>query len=117
MCLLRNKKNYLGIILTTPFYLELWSVLYIFQILTSHAECLDSFFVQWALRCLPEDGKYKSVDISMPVDSNKVDAILSAFTSGTEINSRYQNSGSDEEWDNIVLQFYGPFNNISVISS
>ena len=53
----------------------------------------------------------------MPVDSNKVDAILSAFTSGTEINSRYQNSGSDEEWDNIVLQFYGPFNNISVISS
>lgn len=57
------------------------------EILTSHAECLDTFFVQWALRCLPEDGKYKSVDISMPVDSNKVDAILSAFTSGTEINS------------------------------
>ena len=52
-------------------------------------ECFDTFFVQWAVRCLPEDGKYKSVDISMPVDSNKVDAILSAFTSGTEITSRY----------------------------
>ena len=58
------------------------------QILTAHAECIDTFFVQWAVRCLPEDGKYKSVDISLPVDSNKVDAILSAFTSGTEINSR-----------------------------
>ena len=60
----------------------------LFQVLTAQVECFDTFFVQWALRCLPEDGKYKSVDISMPVDSNKVDAILQAFTQGTEITSR-----------------------------
>jgi hypothetical protein len=46
---------------------------------------MDTFFVQWALKCFPEDGKYKSVDNSMPVDTAKVDFLLNALTQGTDL--------------------------------
>lgn len=55
------------------------------EMIMSNSECMDSFFVHWALRCFPEDGKYKSVDNSMPVDTSKVDALLNALTSGNDV--------------------------------
>ncbi|WAQ95065.1 MED24-like protein [Mya arenaria] len=54
------------------------------ELITSNMECINTFFVQWVLRCLPEDGKYKSVDISMSSDSSKVDFLLNALTSGSD---------------------------------
>ncbi|XP_052811866.1 mediator of RNA polymerase II transcription subunit 24-like isoform X2 [Mya arenaria] len=58
--------------------------LYGSELITSNMECINTFFVQWVLRCLPEDGKYKSVDISMSSDSSKVDFLLNALTSGSD---------------------------------
>ncbi|XP_060574517.1 mediator of RNA polymerase II transcription subunit 24-like [Ruditapes philippinarum] len=55
------------------------------EMIMSSAECMDTFFVQWALKCFPEDGKYKSVDNSMPVDTAKVDFLLNALTQGTDL--------------------------------
>ncbi|XP_052248773.1 mediator of RNA polymerase II transcription subunit 24-like isoform X10 [Dreissena polymorpha] len=55
------------------------------ELITGCSECQDTFFTQWVTRCLPEDGKYKSVDIGMPVEPSKVDFLLSALTSGSDI--------------------------------
>ncbi|XP_052248772.1 mediator of RNA polymerase II transcription subunit 24-like isoform X5 [Dreissena polymorpha] len=59
--------------------------IYGLELITGCSECQDTFFTQWVTRCLPEDGKYKSVDIGMPVEPSKVDFLLSALTSGSDI--------------------------------
>ncbi|KAL3832581.1 hypothetical protein ACJMK2_024214 [Sinanodonta woodiana] len=59
--------------------------LYGTEIITNSPECMDSFFVQWALKCLPEDGKYKSTDSGLLSDPNEVDALLTQFTTGKDL--------------------------------
>ena len=59
------------------------------QIITSSPDCSESFFAQWALKCLPEDGKYKCIDNSSPSDQHKVDLLLNQFTNGGEHKNRY----------------------------
>lgn len=58
--------------------------LYGTEIITSSPDCSESFFAQWALKCLPEDGKYKCIDNSSPSDQHKVDLLLNQFTNGGE---------------------------------
>ncbi|KAK3092255.1 hypothetical protein FSP39_000388 [Pinctada imbricata] len=55
------------------------------EIVTCNPECMDSFFVTWALQCLPEDGKYKCTDNFPPSDQNKVDTLLSQLLAGSDI--------------------------------
>ncbi|KAL4223940.1 Mediator of RNA polymerase II transcription subunit 24 [Mactra antiquata] len=55
------------------------------EMILSSPELMDTFFVQWILKCFPEEGKYKSIDSSMPVDTTKVDFLLNALTSGSDI--------------------------------
>ncbi|CAI9716342.1 Hypothetical predicted protein [Octopus vulgaris] len=58
--------------------------LYGAEIITSSPDCSESFFAQWSMKCLPEDGKYKCIENSSPSDQHKVDLLLNQFTNGGE---------------------------------
>ncbi|XP_067650609.1 mediator of RNA polymerase II transcription subunit 24-like isoform X2 [Haliotis asinina] len=59
--------------------------LYGTEIVTNLKDPSESFIIQWAQRWLPEDGKYKNVEICVPNDPNKVDNLLQQFTTGGEL--------------------------------
>lgn len=59
----------------------------LFQIITASPESSDTFFVQWATKCLPEDGKYKCIDTSQQ-DPAKVDNLLNQFSVGGELKTK-----------------------------
>ncbi|KAL5007754.1 hypothetical protein ScPMuIL_016560 [Solemya velum] len=61
--------------------------LYGTEIICSSIECSESFFVQWALKCLPDDGKYKCIENAVPTEANKVDVLLNQLSMG-ELNTR-----------------------------
>lgn len=52
-------------------------------------ESSKSFFAQWASQCLPEDGKYKSLELQEAPDSNKVDVLLTQFGPEGELKMRW----------------------------
>ncbi|XP_050418518.1 mediator of RNA polymerase II transcription subunit 24 isoform X3 [Patella vulgata] len=54
-------------------------------ITNGHKETVDSFFVQWAQRWFPEDGKYKNIENCNPSDSNKVESLINLFLSSGEL--------------------------------
>ncbi|CAH1788223.1 unnamed protein product [Owenia fusiformis] len=54
------------------------------EIVASHPESKDAFFTQWALKCLPEDGKFKCLDLFPMADANKVEVLLGQFNPGGE---------------------------------
>ena len=68
-------------------YVYLMSNLILYQqVISPSPEYSDSFFVQWATRCLPEDGKYKCIDNFTPTDQSKVDLLIQHLLSGMDIN-------------------------------
>ncbi|XP_021357333.1 mediator of RNA polymerase II transcription subunit 24-like isoform X3 [Mizuhopecten yessoensis] len=67
------------------------------QMISMSPEYADSFFIQWAQRCLPEDGRYKCVDNYSGTDQAKVDLLLSQLTRGDEIKQ------SSTKWHEICL--------------
>lgn len=42
------------------------------QVVLSGVENTESFFVQWATRCLPDENKYRSLEMHPPQDAAKV---------------------------------------------
>lgn len=51
-----------------------------------YSEYSASFIIQWGIHCLPEDGKFKSLDLFSAADSNKVDMLLGQLSSaGSEL--------------------------------
>lgn len=60
-----------------------------FQTVTSNTESSGSFFSQWATHCLPENGKYKSLNLFLPHDQQKVEALLGQFNPGSELRTKY----------------------------
>ncbi len=52
-------------------------------------ESSKSFFAQWASQCLPEDGKYKSLDLLAPADNAKVEVLLGQFSPEGELKMRW----------------------------
>ncbi|XP_022343431.2 mediator of RNA polymerase II transcription subunit 24-like isoform X1 [Crassostrea virginica] len=62
------------------------SQVYGLEVISPSPEYSDSFFVQWATRCLPEDGKYKCIDNFTPTDQSKVDLLIQHLLSGMDIN-------------------------------
>ncbi|XP_064613745.1 mediator of RNA polymerase II transcription subunit 24-like isoform X2 [Liolophura sinensis] len=67
------------------------------EILSCSADCMESFFVKWAVRCLPDEGKYKSIDNSGPTDSLKLDSLLSQMYVGGEIKTSLQ------KWNEVCM--------------
>ncbi|XP_064648525.1 mediator of RNA polymerase II transcription subunit 24-like [Lineus longissimus] len=59
--------------------------LYGVEIITQQRESAESFFAQWALRCLPEDGRFRSLDAYLPPDQAKVDSLITQFNVGGEL--------------------------------
>ncbi|KAI0211616.1 Mediator of RNA polymerase II transcription subunit 24 [Lamellibrachia satsuma] len=60
------------------------------QMYGTQATCSDpqyanAFFTQWALQCLPANGRYKSLQVLPPGDQSKVDALLAQFNPGGEL--------------------------------
>lgn len=56
--------------------------------IASSSESASSYFVQWALRCLPEDGKYKCLDLLNPPDNSKVEVLIGQLNPGGEIKTK-----------------------------
>ena len=51
-----------------------------------NSEYSASFIIQWGVHCLPEDGKFKSVEILSSGDSSKVEMLLGQLGSaGSEL--------------------------------
>ncbi|XP_061198259.1 mediator of RNA polymerase II transcription subunit 24-like isoform X2 [Saccostrea echinata] len=61
------------------------SQLYGLEITAPSPEYTDSFFLHWATRCLPEDGKYKCIDNFTPTDQSKLDILIQHLVSGVDI--------------------------------
>ncbi|XP_048736976.1 mediator of RNA polymerase II transcription subunit 24-like isoform X2 [Ostrea edulis] len=61
------------------------SQIYGLEITALTPEYTDSFFIHWATRCLPEDGKYKCIDNFTPTDQSKVDVLIQHLVSGVDI--------------------------------
>lgn len=45
----------------------------------------NAFFTQWALHGLPDNGRYKSLQLLPPGDQSKVDTLLAQFNPGGEL--------------------------------
>lgn len=63
---------------------------HITQTYGTEATCSDplyanAFFTQWALQCLPDNGRYKSLQVLPPGDQSKVNALLTQFNPGGEL--------------------------------
>jgi len=52
---------------------------------TAGPDAANSFFVQWTMRCLPEDGKYKSLELLSPADHGKVELLLRQLSPGEQL--------------------------------
>jgi len=63
-------------------------VYYVLQVVSG--DVTGSFIVQWGLRCWPEDGKYKCLELATSAESHKIDVFLSQMGSsnGCELKLR-----------------------------
>ena len=68
--------------------LNIFNIFCTLQIMSTAQESSKSFFAQWASQCLPEDGKYKSLELQEAPDSNKVDVLLTQFGPEGELKMR-----------------------------
>ena len=68
--------------------LNFFNIFCTLQIMSTAQESSKSFFAQWASQCLPEDGKYKSLELQEASDSNKVDVLLTQFGPEGELKMR-----------------------------
>lgn len=55
------------------------------EIISCNSECSNSFFVQWARGCLPEDGRYKALELQAQPDPSKVDVLLRQISPDGEL--------------------------------
>jgi Mediator complex subunit 24 N-terminal len=51
------------------------------QVISVYSEYSASFIVQWGVHCLPEDGKFKSLEVLSAADPTKVEMLLGQLTS------------------------------------
>lgn len=54
----------------------------LYQVIFSSPEAVNSLFVQWVTRCLPENGHFKSAVLQQPPDQSKVDMLIGQLKAG-----------------------------------
>ncbi|ESO96217.1 hypothetical protein LOTGIDRAFT_239364 [Lottia gigantea] len=52
---------------------------------SNHKDTSETFFVQWAQRWFPEEGKYKNIENCSPLDQNKVEPLMKLFLTSGEL--------------------------------
>ncbi len=71
------------------------------QIMSPAQESSKSFFAQWASQCLPEDGKYKSLELPAPPDPARVEVLLGQLGPEGELKMRCVYASSELDADKV----------------